>query len=267
MRFALRAAGLAVLAFACVLPAFAADDKKPDDKKPDDKKPDLKKVEDKKVEDKAAKEKKDAENKMISAGQVSGKLLRISDGGQKTITVQVKIVYRVPNPGALQTIANLQLQIQQTRLQIQQAAVQRNFQQLQQLQLQLAQQQQQLFQNQANAFQRKEENKDLELKLAEDVEIRVMNLPPAFDDKGQVRKRTRKELDELKGPDKKKPGYQGDMESLHPEQYVVAHLVRKKDAPKLKGGGGLPPVDGLDDNKPTVSMVVIVAEPMVQPNR
>lgn len=95
-----------------------------------------------------------------------------------------------------------------------------------------------------------------EIPVHDDLKVRVAQLPPAFDDKGKPRKYTSKELEELKGPDRRLPGYAGSLEDLKPGQIVEVHLVRKAGAPKLAKGQELPP-----EYKPQVGMIVILASP------
>ncbi len=229
MRWIIRWAGLA-LAMAFVVSGFAADDK---------------------VKDKdpiKAKDKDEAAEKMVKAGEITGKLIRISEGSQQYLTIQVTLRYQVPNPGAIQNAANVQLQIQQTILD-------RNMKPLDK-QRKLLDLQNQLAQHQRNAYTAKEEKKDFELKVDDDLEVRTLNLPTLFDDKGKPRTPTAKEKKELKG-DRKLPGYKSDLESLMVDQIVTAYLSKKKEpkgAPKEKDP------DGLADNKPMVTMILIRSE-------
>ncbi len=128
-------------------------------------------------------------------------------------------------------------------------------QQLVQVMLDIARFQQQGGQN---LFTIKEQHKDLELRPVEDLKVRTLQPPLQFDDKGNPKKYTAKELKELKG-DEKLPGYTGDLESLRPNQTVMVVVVRPKPAPGGKKDG---PEDGLaDDKKPLARMVVVLAEP------
>jgi hypothetical protein len=61
----------------------------------------------------------------------------------------------------------------------------------------------------------------------DDVKVRTKNPPVAYDDKGNKKKYTAKELKELKG-DSKLPGYTAGFEDLKTNQYVQVTLVRKK---------------------------------------
>ncbi|MCS6851118.1 MAG: hypothetical protein NZ700_08130 [Gemmataceae bacterium] len=104
----------------------------------------------------------------------------------------------------------------------------------------------------------------IELEMVEDVKVRLLNPPPAFDDKGQVKKYTAKELAELKGPDKRLPGFTGAVADLRPNQTVSVSLVRPAvpaKPPSKKDKDALPP----EMPKPKVAMVVIVAEAVANP--
>lgn len=81
-----------------------------------------------------------------------------------------------------------------------------------------------------NKIEFRSENVDFE--TAESVVVRVAQPPTAFDEKGRPKRYTAKELAEFKGPDKKMPGYNADLESVKPGQYVQLFLAKKKSAPK-----------------------------------
>lgn len=84
---------------------------------------------------------------------------------------------------------------------------------------------------------KKVETKDVDVKavLTDDVKIRVMIPPPQFDDKGRPKRYTNKELNELKGEDKKSPGFPGTTDDLQANAVVRVDLVRtKEDYNKLR---------------------------------
>lgn len=106
--------------------------------------------------------------------------------------------------------------------------------------------------------------REVELQAADDLKIRVLQPPPDFDEKGRPKRYTKKELDELRGPDKKLPGYQADFDSLKPEQIVRVTVVRKKGVPQApaprprkKDKDNDPP----EPDRPLVSLIVILSEP------
>jgi len=77
------------------------------------------------------------------------------------------------------------------------------------------------FQLQVNSKQ------NVKVMTLDDVKVRTKNPPVAYDDKGNKKKYTAKELKELKG-DSKLPGYSAGFEDLKTNQYVQVSLVRKK---------------------------------------
>lgn len=107
----------------------------------------------------------------------------------------------------------------------------------------------------------KDKTVDVEWQSIDDVKVRMLNPPPQFDDKGRIKRYTRKELRELKGEDKS-PGYPAEFSDLKPAQYVQVTLVKKKGAPRVtpKRGKDADP-DLLGDNLPRMSLIMIVAQP------
>jgi hypothetical protein len=77
---------------------------------------------------------------------------------------------------------------------------------------------------------------DVEFQATESVKVRTMVLPEQFDEKGNVKKYTRAELNELKGKDKNLPGFESSLEKLEVGQKVRVLLVQssKKPAPAPK---------------------------------
>jgi hypothetical protein len=55
---------------------------------------------------------------------------------------------------------------------------------------------------------------DVEFQASESGKVRTMLLPEAFDDKGNPKKYTKEEKEELKGKDKSAPGYESSLEKL-----------------------------------------------------
>jgi hypothetical protein len=113
-------------------------------------------------------------------------------------------------------------------------------------------------------------NIDIELQPTDDMKVRTFQLPPDFDEKGRPKKYSAKELKELKGPDPKLPGYTADFDSLKADQIVKVFLARKKgakasprpQAPRKKGKeDNADAADAKADNRPEVTMVLILAEP------
>src|SRR5205085_8676554 len=65
----------------------------------------------------------------------------------------------------------------------------------------------------------KQEKQSVDVEASDDTVVRAANPPVQFDDKGNVKKYTLKELKALKG-DSKLPGYESDFDSLHHDQIV-----------------------------------------------
>jgi hypothetical protein len=97
-------------------------------------------------------------------------------------------------------------------------------------------------------------HRNVDLTPAEDMIVRTNFVPVEFDEKGKPRRRTQKELKELKG-DPKLPGYQADASALKRGQQVTCYLEAKKKTGKKDD------TDALVDNKPKVRLILITAEP------
>jgi hypothetical protein len=78
------------------------------------------------------------------------------------------------------------------------------------------------------SFQLQVNNKqNVKVMTLDDVKVRTKYPPVAYDDKGNKKKYTAKELKELRG-DSKLEGYTAGFEDLKTNQYVKVSLVRKK---------------------------------------
>jgi hypothetical protein len=99
---------------------------------------------------------------------------------------------------------------------------------------------------------------DVELSAADDVMVRVAHPPATFDEKGRVKKYTKKELRELKG-DSKLPGYQGEFSNLRQNQIVRIELVKRRE------GGAVRARDADNqlaaDNLPMMKVIIVLQEP------
>lgn len=94
----------------------------------------------------------------------------------------------------------------------------------------------------------KDNNKDYDYELAENVKVRTKEPPVVFDEKGRQKVYTKEELLELKGGDPKSWGYQSDLEILQPGQIIQVFLGRKRSAPRT--------------DPPVVTTINIWGEPM-----
>lgn len=203
---------------------------------------------DKKVEKKD--EKKD--DKVVKAGDFTGTIITL--GENKELTVKVTLKYMEPNASAFQNHQNYM------RRAVEISRNQNPFER----QRQMAQLQIDIANNQRNMYTAKEVHKDIPLQPSENLVIRAMHPPLAFDDKGNPRKYTDKELKEMKG-EGNLPGYKADWDQLRTGQIVSVSYGRKKDAPGVQKGKDLDKDRELErklleSDKPIAMMIVIVAE-------
>jgi len=203
----------------------------------------------KKKDDLDPKEGKTSE-KMIKAGQLQGKVKNVYES-KKTLRISVTVVTPKPNVGAIQGLA----QAKQNYLN---AIYKRppDLNGARQAQIQM-------LQHQANLYTYEKKEHEIELSTVDEVEVRAIKPKPEFDEKGNVKKFTKKQLKELKGPDPKKPGYPAEFGDVQPDQLIKVQLVKKKGEPKpapmrRKKDEELDP---LADNLPQVSSIMIMHDP------
>ena len=234
MRRVIGCLGLA-LALA-LLPALAAQEK---EAKPADKGKD-------KADKNSPKDKKEALDKQVTGGQVLGKVTQY-DAERNAFTLEVTLRYAVPNTGALNNIASWQVQLAQ-------AAQRGDRNAVVDLQIKIAQEQR-------NVLQWKEERQNVEFQAADDMKVRLAQPPAQFDDKGRLRRATAKERDDLKGPNKSLPGYNGELSDLKSGSVVKVYLPKAKPGArsasgKAKAGDKSAPAPRLE-----AVMVVIYGDP------
>ncbi|HEX5273121.1 MAG TPA: hypothetical protein VFW33_21645 [Gemmataceae bacterium] len=227
MRRLLGCAGLALaLGF---LPAASAQDKKADaDKamsKDDKDKP---------------KDKKEAVEKMHVAGQVTGKLTQWGSS-DKGFTVQVELVYYVLNEGEYRALVQDQAKL--ATMNPRDVAGRVNTLEA-------------IAGHQARLYNQKKEKVNVDFLPSDEMKVRTLH-PLVYDDKGKPKKLTRKELDELKGPDKKLPGYTADAGDIKQDMIVTVYIEKKKPTKTKKDKDE----KTLTDIKPEALMLVIVADP------
>jgi hypothetical protein len=120
--------------------------------------------------------------------------------------------------------------------------------------------------HEARSFQVKDKHQNVDLQAVEDLQVRTMVLPPAYDDKGNPRKHTADELKELKGPNKDLPGYTADFSDLKGNLIVEITIGQPKNTgPKgpsssssaSKTDDKEPGPEKPADSRPKVVMVVI----------
>src|SRR5947208_9771384 len=99
-----------------------------------------------------------------------------------------------------------------------------------------------------------------DLWVHDEVKVRLLQLPPIFDDKGKRKRPSQKELEDMKGPDKKLPGYTASLDDLKPGQVVRVRLIQKAGFKPGKGKERDKEIP--DEYKPQVDLIVIVSEPV-----
>jgi hypothetical protein len=276
--------GLAIVIALLALPLLRAQDDPKDVKKPADAKPavkadkddaDAKKDEkkddkkaDKKTDKKKDDEKADKKEKLTWGAVFMGKLKEIDANSQKDFTVEVQIP--VPNPQGQQALLDAQNRWQRDQLDISRDPNPRNrYNRMVNLQNTIARDLPRL---QANTM--KMQAKDLPVRAAEGIRVRALVPPLDYDDKGNIKKYTKEQLKEMKGPENL-PGYTAEYESLRAGQMVQVYLAKQKGAaPPAKAkddkakddkAKDAKPAIKLDDDlapqRPEVVMIVIMAEP------
>jgi hypothetical protein len=198
--------------------------------------------------------------KTVPLGQVTG-VLENTGGSQKVLSLEVTQQYLEVNPGAEEHLAREQRDLLRRQQEIlrtrnpvaRQRAMAGLIRDLQRMQV-----------NQQNLFHVKEVKKEIEVVPADDVKVRSLQPPLAYDEKGYPKKYTPQELKEMRG-DGKLPGYTSDLDSLQPGQVVVAYLARKKPGAakqsEQESQKDMSAKDLAAGEKPLATMLVIVAEP------
>ncbi len=187
-----------------------------------------------------------AKEKALRSSVIRAKVMAVIED-KKTVRLQLTVPYVKVNNGAVQNYYNAQMSMLRAT----------NPQAMYNAQVQMAQ-------AEAQIYQLATTTKDVEWQATDDVKVRMLNPPAQFDDKGRIKKYTKKELKELKGDDKKKLGYPGEFSDLKQDQIVEVTIVKKKDAPcaaPKRGKGKDADPELLPDNLPQISMVMILVEP------
>ena len=195
-------------------------------------------AQDKKPPKDAPKTEKEALDKLHVGGEITGKLTQWGAASDKTFTVKVTLSYYEVNNGEYQ--AMVQEEVNAARA----TSLQDRANHLRSA-----------LEHKAKLYAVK--NKDLDFQFVAGAEMKVRTANPlVFDDKGKPKKlssMTKKEKDELKGPDKSLPGYTAEMTDVHQDQYVTVYVPKKKKGTPAKD-------DKLADTKPEAIMLVIVGE-------
>jgi hypothetical protein len=220
----------------------AAPDKKADDKTPAKKSDDMPAPKSKTPDKNVAKDKKEAVEKLVVGGEIEGKLIHW-EGTQKYFTVRA--TFQVIDPNGVKRLADLQLQYQRQ-------AVGRDTWGMRNTAIEIAK---------TNTY--KNEDHDFEFVAATDMKVRTLN-PMVYDDKGKPRKLTAKEKVELKGPDKRLPGYTAEIADIRQDSYVKVYLPKHK-AGKTSSATASASKDDKDkaaatENKPEAIMLLILGD-------
>jgi hypothetical protein len=153
--------------------------------------------------------------KVYAAGEV---FARLGEPGEDANTFKVQVLYRVVfvNPDAANRLVALRRELVGA-LQIED--VNERVAELQRIQTDL-------LAAQAELYTFEDRQLDAELKVTDDFQVRTLQPPVAFDEKGNIRRYTPKELHELRGPGNR-PGFKGERDDLRPGQILLLTLVRK----------------------------------------
>src|SRR5262245_32858806 len=169
----------------------------------------------------AAEEKKEKDpetlDKMIAAGTLVGKILQFKETN-KEFKLQVEVGVAVPNAYHVKEVARIQAAaLSDTRIR---DPIKR--------QIRLQERAVELAYHQARTVDIKRRTEMVDLVGSENMRVRVSDPPKKYDDKGSILKLTKKDLDDLKGPDKKMPGYMGELAHVQKGQIVQVSLAKKK---------------------------------------
>ncbi len=225
------------LPLALALPAVAADKDKAKDKKNDDQPAT-----------------KQEYNQLEQAGEVSGKLAEVGDGG-KTFTLRLEHQALEPNGNgnrgnrAAQNLYREQQQIMRTTNPVQR---------MMEMQRLAAQMERQQAQAARSAYRVITEHKDFDLQAAADAKVRFQDLPARFDEEGKPKQYTAEERKELKGPDPNLVGYKADFSDLKVGQVVKVVLGHPKQGDKEADK---------DQPKHPVRLIVIVQDAPDTPDK
>jgi hypothetical protein len=232
----LRHLGLLVLAFALVLPSFAADSPSSKTDTKSDKKKDTK---------------KETEDEYVTMGQFEGVV------GQPGGRLKMQVITMVPDQAAINKLAQLQAQVVREKAQgnrnngFNAAAIQRTM-------AQMAVQQ-------AAVARGKEQKVDKTFDVADDAKVRVAEPPVEFDDKGVRKKLSSTEMKAKKGPGNLW-GFPGTVDQVSKGQNVKVFVGLKKSViealkkKKKPTGKSKTEDDVTDESSPVVHMIYILSE-------
>lgn len=210
----------------------AADDDKAEKKKKDagdDEKPEPKK-------------KKEPEEKLVYGQIITAKMKKVEANSNKDFTIEMPVIdpmkvydLQVWKAGQLQSIAQSQNPQDYAN--------------------RTASYQRELFRRQNNIYS----PKDFDLRGSENVKVRSLYPPIEYDDRGFLKKWTKKELAALKAENKSLPGYPSAMENLRAGQTVQVYMAKTAKTFPKQGKKKLEDDDAAFD-RPEAVMIVITQE-------
>ena len=209
-----------LLGLVLLVPAFAADDKKPTSgKDKEEKTPHI-------------------DSDKLPAGPYTGKLQNVPDK-DGTFTLQVdttRLEAKNPNQPnrdnnqAVQAITRDEAHIAQLEADLAVRNLRDYAHKSQQLDTALAKLQKQIQQSQvklAKDFKTVVDHKLVDFKLADEVKVRILELPTQFDDEGKVKTYSEDERKALKGKDSNLPGFEAKLSDLKADSILRVSLAKK----------------------------------------
>jgi hypothetical protein len=207
-------------------------------------KKDAEKADAKKDDDKGKKkETKKLEEKVVYGETYSGKLKRMDANYVRDFTIEVSVVDPVKVSQVNVWQANEMARISQ----IPPKEVQNRAQQLARFNVELARK------RSTEIYSKK----DLDVTALDNCKVRVENPPKRYDDKGNLKPYTQKELKDLKG-NSKLPGYPSEFDHLAVGQAITVYLAKPKD--QSKSSTSKRKIIDDEDAKPEAVMIVVNKE-------
>jgi hypothetical protein len=161
---------------------------------------------------------------LAQAGEIVGKIKSVN-ASDKTFTLEIDLAALKNGRQAEEHLARLQQDLLRTTNPIQRLRKQQQLAaEVQRLQVQ---------QLNPNKSPSTTQHRDFDLQSTEDAQVRLQDPPVQYDEKGNRKKYTPKELRELKG-DPKLPGYAADWSDLKVGQTVKVTVTRPKNKDKDK---------------------------------
>jgi hypothetical protein len=191
--------------------------------------------------------------KLAQQGEVTGKLTTV---GSSLVTLQVDYPTLQPNrTGAAPVGAALRHEQSVLRQQEQALRIRNPLQRAQRLQQLAVENERYALTHGHSPVKVVTQAKSYDLELGDAVKVRLTQPPPQYDEKGNLKKYTDKELREMRGTDANLPGYAGDTNSLKAGQIVKVTFGKPKAAPADKEKD-----KDATDTKTQVKMILVLAD-------